>query len=105
MQNEKHVRSDSFSSAVCAFLEHLTARGLSPATVGCRKGDLKQFGAFLKQNGVERVQDITLTTLRSFRSQLSDKHLAQSTIAQYLRAVRLLLGFLEERGVIFERVI
>ena len=102
MQNEKQPRADSFSSAVSAFLAHLTARGLRPATIRCRQVDLKQFSAFLKQNGVERVQDITLTTLRDFRSQLCDRHLSQSTIGQYLRAARLLLGFLEERGVIFE---
>ncbi len=53
---------------------------------------------------MHRAQDITVSMLRAFRGEMFEQELSQATVESYLRAVRLLLDFLEDQGLVFENV-
>ena len=89
-------------SAVEGFLEELAASGASPKTVQVRRLELARFSRFCAGAGVGQVQDITLVLLEAYRAEMRRQKLADATVEQYLRAVRLLLDRLERLGEVFE---
>jgi len=89
-------------SAVAAFLEELAASGASPKTVAARRLGLERFSRFCARVGIRRVQDIALPLFEAYRAEMRQRHLADATVEQYLRAPRLLLDRLERLGEVFE---
>ncbi|NLF18237.1 MAG: tyrosine-type recombinase/integrase [Lentisphaerae bacterium] len=89
-------------SAAGSFIQDLAASGASPKTVELRRFGLDRFCRHCAAGGIGQVQDITLTVLEAYRSDLRRQKLADATVEQYLRAPRLLLDRLERHGEIFE---
>ncbi len=85
-----------------AWLRHLEALKMSPATVAVRADSLKQFNRFLKSLGITCRQDVRADHLEQWRRQMFKRHLKPATVEQRLRSVRQFFNFLMERGGVFE---
>jgi len=101
-ESKKMCSTCDFVTVVEEFLQSLQARGLRDATVTTRRGGLLRFGEFLVSAGVTRVQDITADTLRGFGRWLTEGGRSENSVYSYLYSVRSFLGWLEDRGELFE---
>lgn len=90
------------SPTAAAWLERLAVRGLSPATIRCRRDALRALCAFLNGAGIGRWQDVTPATLDAWRRSMFAHTLSPATVQQRLTSVRLLFAHLEEHGLVFE---
>ena len=88
--------------ALCdAFLMRLAVEeGLSPRTVEAYSGDLRHLRAHLSEHGIERVEKISRHDLTEFSASLGDREMAPSSRARILVAIRRLLRFAQENGLI-----
>ena len=89
------------------FLDHLTVeRGLSANTVAAYERDLRRYVAFLEKRGVDRVDRIDASTVRSFVASLSasthgpdEASYASTSVVRTLSAVRSFHRFLVREGI------
>jgi integrase/recombinase XerD len=84
-----------------AFLTRLAVEeGLAPRTLEAYSGDLRHLRHHLSGRGISRVEVITRKDLAAFSAYLGDRSMAPSSRARILVAVRRLLRFAEEKGLI-----
>ncbi len=89
---------DRFSELLRSFLISLDVeKGCSPHTVAAYRADLEAFGAFLSEQGLEPEQ-VDRAVARAFLRRLQDAHLAPSSIARKLAALRSFYAFLVRAG-------
>ncbi len=87
--------------AVGQFLYWLEVdRECSPMTIEAYSSDLKQFSAFLRQEGVEaETGAVAPEILRSFMGSMKGRGLSQQTVARRLNCLRSLWRFLNTAGL------
>ncbi len=84
-----------------AFLMRLAVEeGLSPRTVEAYAVDLRHLRTHLAERGVVRVERVTRHDLSTFAAYLDARSMAASSRARVLVAVRRLMRFAEERGLV-----
>jgi len=86
---------------ISEYLRRLKRLRYSPKSIESYKQALNRFLSFLTARGIDRAADITPEDLDAYRLELIDRGYADQSIALYLRAVRMLLGYLEETRQIF----
>jgi len=74
--------------------------GLSPRTVEAYASDLTHLRAHLAARGVARIDALSRNDLATFAHHLDDRGLAPATRARMLVAVRRLLEFAREKGLV-----
>ena len=81
------------------FILHLSAqRGLSPHTVRAYRGDIEHLLAFAEGQGKTCVDQVDLTTLRSWLASMSNAQLSRATIARRGAAVRTFFDWARRTG-------
>lgn len=85
-----------------SYIEHLAVTRYAERTVNNRRVMLNAFLKFLHEAEIERLEDVDLDTLEHYRSQLFDADFTPGSMLTYLRAVRALFAWLEQRSLIFE---
>lgn len=96
VHNRPHI-----TGAIKESLANLAARKYSQKSITTYEKGLNRFALYLHELDVERVQDVSVKHLSSFRLHLVDADLADATVYLYLRSVRYLFSFLEEDQQIF----
>ncbi|HET7303952.1 MAG TPA: tyrosine recombinase XerC [Segeticoccus sp.] len=82
-----------------AFARHLRSeRGRSAHTERAYLGDVRSLLDFLGGRGVHRLDEVTLTDLRSWLAQLSEAGAARSTVARRSAAARTFFGWARRTG-------
>ena len=85
--------------AVTVFARHLRSeRGLSEHTRRAYLGDVAGLLAFAAERGVGDLRDLTLSDLRSWLAQLSDRGAARATVARRAAAARAFLRWAHHTG-------
>ncbi len=74
--------------------------GLSPRTVEAYSTDLRHFRTHLAERGIDRIETVTRHDLSSLSAYLHDLGLAASSRTRTIVAVRRLMRFAQEKGVI-----
>jgi len=87
-------------AAIEAYLERLTARGMSAHTLRAYTRDLEQFAAFLTsaEGTLPAPEGVTGAMVQAFGAHLKGRDLAPSSISRALSAVRGLFSDLAARG-------
>ncbi len=83
------------------FLDSLTARNYSSKSISSYRDALNGLTDYLTQQGVSRVQDVTVNHLESYRLSLINRELSNATQYQYIRCTRFLFSYLEATHQIF----
>ncbi|MBM7552391.1 site-specific tyrosine recombinase XerD [Thalassobacillus pellis] len=82
------------------FFHYLTVeRGLSDNTIKSYRRDLKQYCAFLEEQGVKDWNDVARSTIMKYLYHLNDEGRSSATLARLLSSVRLLHQFLVREKV------
>lgn len=88
-------------SATASFLRSARAeRDLSPHTLAAYASDLRQFAEWSERSRVSEVGEIERRLLRRYVSFLSERRLARRSIARKASAVRALLRWAAQQGII-----
>ncbi len=75
-------------------------RGLSDHTRRAYQADLAQFMAYLEQNGIGGVNDLTRRDITNFLLAEKDRAMAPATLARRLVAIKVFLRFLQQEGML-----
>ena len=75
-------------------------RNASRYTVRNYTADLRDFLAFLKEQGISSLEDVDRHTLRAYLSQLMSQQVAKTSIARRLSAIRSFYRYLEREEMI-----
>lgn len=75
--------NDPLSLAFSDFLLDRQSRNQTPATLGWYRRCVKMFGAFLRAQNVERIEDITPAHVRRFLVELSENHTPGGVVTVY----------------------
>ena len=77
------------------FRELLTRKQYSPSTVQLYQGAIGGLGRYLKEMGIERLQDVELRHLEAYRLRLVEGGLQPSSVGIYLQGIRQFFAYLE----------
>jgi integrase/recombinase XerC len=92
---------DTVARAVESWLRAAQAeRDLSPNTVGAYRRDLAQFEEWLRRRGITSLRALDRRLLRRFIAWLAERRYARRSIARKASAVRSLLAWAVDRGLI-----
>jgi integrase/recombinase XerC len=95
------MRQGITDDPVGTFLEYLAAqRGASPHTLRAYAGDLREFRAWARGEGVEDLADSDAALVRAYLAWLSRRRLSRTSIARRLATLRSCFRFLARQGVI-----
>jgi integrase/recombinase XerD len=91
----------ALNALVAQFLDYLTfERGLSRNTRAAYAADLACFTAFLDRHGVRGFGDLTRRQVVDYLSELGSRKLAVATQARRLVAIKVLLRYLQQEGLL-----
>jgi integrase/recombinase XerD len=80
---------------IAGFIQYLSVeRGLAKNTLESYGRDLKQFQAYLKEQGITDAAEITRSTLLAYMASLQKKGRASSTVCRNLAAIKSFFRFL-----------
>jgi len=101
---EKEPDSDCIEAWMERFLAYLRAeRMFSPETLRAYKGDLEEFGAFLRGEGTSLPEKVTHLDIRNHISRLvAERNLSKRTVARKLASIRSFFKYLVARRRIEE---
>jgi integrase/recombinase XerC len=95
------MRQASTEHPVGAFLEYLSAqRGASPHTLRAYAGDLGEFRAWARAEGMEDLRRADAALVRAYLAWLSRRRLGRASIARRLATLRSWFRFLARHGVV-----
>ncbi len=83
------------------YLDSLNALKYSPKSILTYKRALDRFISFLTAKNINRIHDVTLKDLDTYRLELINGNYADHSISLYLRSVRSFFRYLEETQHIF----
>ena len=83
-----------------AFLHKLKNKNYSPLTIKSYGENLEEFVSFCTQRGLAKPQDFSLSLIRSFLANLSNKQPARNTVLRKIAAIRSFANYLLEQGKI-----
>ena len=90
-----------FASVVPGFFDYLVEeRGLRPASVAAYHHHLDRFEAYLRQIGVESIQELSPTILSAFVVERASAGLAKSTVRDGAGVLRVFLRYAHREGVL-----
>ena len=84
------------------FLADIGRRGYSPRTVAIYGQALRDFGRFLKAQGILSAQEVTTANVEAYRRRLQERGFSPAGEEVYARAVKRLFDYLVERQQVFE---
>lgn len=97
--------SDRSNSCITAglgpYLAALRTRKYSPRTLSVYERAVRDFGAFLCQQGLEQLCDVDSGVLNKYRAALRDRDFAPESVSVYLRALKGFFAFLEQEQEVF----
>lgn len=93
-----HTRLNTY---INDYLQTLAALNYSPKSIISYKHALARFSSFLTAKNRDRVQDVTVNDLDTYRLELVDQDYSSQSISLYLRAVKKLFSHLEQHQHIF----
>jgi integrase/recombinase XerC len=83
------------------FIDHITCqRNLSAYTVRAYRRDVEDLLSFLKEEGIEDLENTCYKTIRKYVSHLSKKGLSKSTISRHISSIRTFFTYLKREGLI-----
>ena len=94
------MNKESAASFIAAFLDHIKNQSASEHTFINYSVDLKQFGDYLGEKNIERIEDVDTPRLREFLRGLFGWGYSKASISRKLSALRSFFSFLKERGVL-----
>jgi len=97
MNAQAETRRTKVELATDEFLRHLREKNASAHTIKAYAGDLDAFAAYVGSRDWKSIDHIAI---RGFLSQLYDKGLSKTSVARALAAVRSLLRWLAQEGVV-----
>ncbi|MBM7686629.1 site-specific tyrosine recombinase XerD [Defluviitalea raffinosedens] len=77
-------------------------KGASENTILSYQRDLRHFICFLKDSGIEKIQDVTRTNITAYLLNLQKKGRSTSTISRNIASIRSFFQFLQKTNVIKE---
>ena len=83
------------------YLQSLRTRGYSPKSLSLYRLGLRELDAFLAASGAGSVRDVTAGRLSDYRLSLVERGFKPASLAAYLKPVRGLFRWLEQRHEIF----
>lgn len=89
----------TLSDGLDEFFLYQRANRHTPRTIGYYEFTLGKMQSWLKNVGIEYVDEVTSSELRRFGLELADSGLADSTVHNHMRAVRAFFRFLEREGI------
>lgn len=90
-----------FQNSCQAFTEYLQIeKNASPYTIKYYLNDLQTFFAFLKQEGIENLQDADNRVVRVFLTALYDQKLARRSVSRKISSLRSFYRFLERENIV-----
>lgn len=106
---EKNISKESFISVIepskiDGFFSQMMVLNYTSATIKTYKYSLDRFLMFLMEQGIERIQEVTLETVGKYRLMLIRNNLKMTTLEVYLRTVKLLFKYLESTGEVFANI-
>ncbi len=84
-----------------AYVDWLGNQRYSKKSLELYRQALDRFELFLLSSGVSRIQDVTMELLNQYRLNLVNRGFSGATVYVYLRSVRLLFKYLEDRHQVF----
>ncbi len=92
--------TEALEAALHRYLRHARIeRGLSPNTVAAYRRDLTAYNAWLAEQGITDVREVSAREVAGFVARLGSTGLAPSSTARMLSSVRGLHRFLLEEGI------
>ena len=89
------------NEGIAKYLEHLKSRNYATKSLEMYSYCLGKFIDFAEANGIERVQDVDLKLLESFRLHLIQGNCSERTVAKTINVVRQFFSWLESQGIVF----
>jgi integrase/recombinase XerC len=89
---------DQLDSAVASFLEHVKNKSASGHTHVNYEVDMRQFASYLEEQGVESLEAVDMSVLRSYLRNMANWGFSKPTIARKLSALRGFFSFLKDSG-------
>jgi len=86
------------------FFTQMKSLNYSYATIKTYKYPLDKFLIFLVNQGIERIQEVTLDTIEKYRLVLTREKFKSASLEVYLRTVKLLFKYLESSGEVFANI-
>ena len=83
------------------YLQYLADLKYSKKSILSYKHALNRFISFLTAKNINRIQDVTLNDLNTYRLELVEKKYSDQSIGLYLRSLRSMFKYLEETQQIF----
>lgn len=90
-----------FGSLRDNFLSRLTGLNYTSASIATYRNSVNRFLKFLEDHGVGEIQEADIKILEKYRLMLLEKKLKSRSVNTYLKGVRFLFKYLEEKGMIF----
>jgi site-specific recombinase XerD len=87
-----------------AFFTQMENLNYTYATIQTYKYPLNRFLLFLTEQGIERIQEVTLETIEKYRLILTREKFKSASLEVYLRTVKLLFKYLESSGEVFANI-
>ena len=86
---------------IAKYLEHLESKNYAKKSLEMYSYCLGKFIDFAEANGIERVQDVDLKLLESFRLHLVQGNCSERTVAKTINVTRQFFAWLERQGIVF----